>query len=190
MKISLKNLMRIALATLFALAFSFSLFAFAEEGPDSAEADVVSTALDDEQGTQDADTTAETPAIGPASIPDTEIPLSVRPYETGWSAVNLTASLLTIIIGVTLVILSVIRRNDKASSSNTFGLAIFGMTAAILSTILFTSTAEIQAKMVVADSFTVAHLAVLAVAILCAALTMKRSTEVSQADDTSRASGR
>jgi uncharacterized membrane protein len=99
--------------------------------------------------------------------------------------VNLVTSLLTVVIGVALVVFSVVRRNDKAHSSNTFGLAIFGMAAAILSTILFTSTEEIQYKMVVVDSFTVAHLAVLAVAVLCVVLAMRRGTEVSRSDDTS-----
>jgi hypothetical protein len=193
MEISLKNLMGIALATLFALAFSFSLFAFAEEGPDSVGTDVTSAVSGDEQETQGTDVTTETPSVGPVveeNIPDAEIPLVVRPYETGWSVVNLAASLFTIIIGVTLVILSVARRSDRVRSSNAFGLAIFGMVSAILSTILFTSTEEIQSKMVVIDSFTVAHLAVLAVAIFCAVLTMKRGAEVSQSDDAPGASER
>jgi hypothetical protein len=191
MKISLKNLMGIALTTLFALAFSFSLFAFAETDSDSVETGAISAVSGDGQEASSTEATTETPAVeqtieeDATSIPDAEIPLVVRPYEMGWSVVNLVASLLTIIIGVTLVIMSVIRRGDKERSPNAFGLAIFGMVAAILSTILFTSTEEIQSKMVVIDSFTVAHLAVLAVAILCAVLTMKRGAEVSQSDDTS-----
>ncbi|MDR1184965.1 MAG: hypothetical protein LBK67_09225 [Coriobacteriales bacterium] len=191
MKVLLKNLLGVAFATLFALAFSLSLFAFAEEDPDGVGADVASTTFavsSEEQEMQDIDAATEAPSAGQTTeetIPDTEIPLIVRPYETGWSVVNLIASLLTIAIGVTLVILSVIHRGDKTRSSNSFGLAIFGMVAAILSTILFTSTEEIQSKMLVIDGFTVAHLAVLAVAVLCAVLTMKKGAEASQSNDTS-----
>jgi hypothetical protein len=201
MKISLKSLTGIVLLTVLALALSFPLFAFADKDLNSVVTDAANTASetsttseDEAQGAGVATGAASTEA--PATdqmtqedvtkISEAEIPLSVRPYEIGWSLVSLIASLLTIIIGVTLMVFSVVRRNDRAHSSSTFGLSIFGMAAAILSTILFTSTEEIQAKMVLVDSFTVAHLAVLTVAVLCAILTMKRGVETSHSDDSSQ----
>jgi hypothetical protein len=112
-------------------------------------------------------------------ISDQETPLSIRPYETGWSLANLLATLLTVAIGIGLVASSTMRRNGDEGSSHNFGLTVFGMTAAVMATILFTSTEDIQAQMVAVDSFTVVHIVILAVAILCVALSAKKNVETS-----------
>ncbi|MDR0350418.1 MAG: hypothetical protein LBH64_02570 [Coriobacteriales bacterium] len=142
-------------------------------------------AADNEQSVGDAEDVAGTGAANSEAVQDdrmTEIvepniPLSIRPYETGWSVVSLFASLITVIIGVVLTVLSVLRRSRKRHASNRLGLAIFGMAAAIVSTILFTSTEELQSQMILADSFTPVHVAMMAVAILCAFLFAKKETE-------------
>jgi hypothetical protein len=111
------------------------------------------------------------------TIPEEETPLSIKPYELGWSVVNLLATLLTIIIGVVLVVLSMVQRSGKDQTSNSFGLTVFGMAAAVISTILFVSTEDMRMRMIAVDSFTVAHVAVLAVAVLCAALSVRKEAQ-------------
>jgi hypothetical protein len=175
---SMKIIKRITLALAVVLMLALPCFAYAEnsigetDGTLSAEqalADDISVV----EATPSDDTAAST------ALPEQEPPLSIRPYETGWSLTNLLASLLTIAIGIGLVISSTMRRNNDDGSSSNFGLTVFGMTAAVMATILFTSTEDIQTQMIVADSFTVVHLVILAVAVLCVALSMKKTEEVS-----------
>jgi hypothetical protein len=121
------------------------------------------------------------------SVPDEQTPLSVRAYESGWSLVNLVASLLTIIIGVGLVGLSMMRQHKSGEQvSSNFGLTIFGMAAAVISTILFTSTGDIQAQPTAVDGYTVVHLTILAVSILCAFLSVRKDLQKDTQDTTAR----
>jgi hypothetical protein len=160
----MKIIKRAALALMLALLFALPSYAYADTN--ASEPSAVETTTSDELA---ASTT----------IPEQETPLSIRPYETGWSLINLLASLLTVIIGIGLVVVSTIRRNDDDGSPNNFGLTVFSMTAAVMATILFTSTADIQTQMIAVDSFTAVHVVVLAVAILCAVLSTKKSVGVS-----------
>jgi hypothetical protein len=115
------------------------------------------------------------------AIPEEEPPLSTRAFEEGWALVNLLASLLSIVLGVALVSSSTLRRfrNGQPSSDDqqlpqNFGLAVFSMLAAVISTVLFASTEDLGSHMIVADSFTVVHIALLAVAVLCTVLSLKK----------------
>jgi hypothetical protein len=112
-----------------------------------------------------------------SSIPDEETPRSILPYELGWSLVNLFLSLLTTIIGLSLIVFFVLQKRDGLYPSNSFGLTVFGMLAALISLILFVSTEDLQSQMIMADSFTVAHIALLTVAVLCAGLSMKKDKQ-------------
>jgi hypothetical protein len=160
------------------MIFSFPLWAFAEAGTTQGDSEELIAPTANTLATEiRADTDTET---DPTIITEADIPLSVVPYETGWSIVSLCASIFTIIIGVALVTMSMMRKgNGKGRPSNNFGLAVFSMVAAIVSTVLFTSTEEIQASMIVADSFTVVHVALLAVSVLCAFLFLKKDPKTS-----------
>jgi hypothetical protein len=167
---------RAVLALAVALVFALPCSAYADSS--ASEADGV---LNIEQkiagNTSIAEAASSDAAVASRNIPDQDIPLSIRPYEQGWSLTNLFASLVTVIIGVSLVISSTLHRNNNDGSSNNFGLTVFGMTAAVMATILFSSTADIQTQMIAVDSFTVVHIVIMAVAILCAVLSMKKSEE-------------
>jgi hypothetical protein len=170
---------RVALALAIVLVFALPCAAYADSGTSEAGG-----ALNIEQRIADnisiAEATPSDAAAASMNIPEQDIPLSIRPYEKGWSVANLLASLTTVVIGVGLVVSSTLRRNDDDDgSSNNFGLTVFGMTAAVMATILFTSTEDMQTQMIVADGFTVVHVVILAVAVLCAVLATKKNEEVS-----------
>jgi hypothetical protein len=172
---------RIILAMVCALVLAFPLLVYAENDATNGSSDAEQTTT-----TRGAvgDAVEAEPADDGTTIPEEETPLSRRSFEPGWALVNLLASLLTIIIGVTLVTYSMLSRSkgeqsgsDGQQPPNNFGLAVFGMFAAVISTILFTSTEDLSSRMIVVDSFTVVHIAVLAVSILCAVLSVKREAE-------------
>jgi hypothetical protein len=144
-----------------------------ESTADEADSDAsAASAVSDESTETDLQTVPD-----PQAIPDQQTPLIPRPYERGWALVNLLVSLLTIIIGVGLVGLSMVQRQRRVRTSNSFGLTVFGMAAAVISTILFTSTEDLQSRMVVVDGFTVIHLAVLAVSVLCVYLSVRKESQ-------------
>lgn len=143
-----------------------------------AEADT-QAALDDPEpspapsGAPDADAGLET-------IPDSDTPLSIRPHELGWALVNFLTAALALVIGVAMVVSTMLQRQMHGGRlSDKFGLTVFSMSAAILSIILFTSTEDFSASMIMVDSFTVAHIALLAVALICGALYLKRDSRKS-----------
>ncbi|MDR2106347.1 MAG: hypothetical protein LBP24_02960 [Coriobacteriales bacterium] len=120
------------------------------------------------------------------TISEGESPLSPQPYERGWSLVNLLISLLTIIIGIGLVALSMVQRQRDGRVPENFGLTVFGMASAVISTILFTSTEDIQAQMVVIDNFTTIHITVLGVSLLCVFLFLRKDLQKDKEDSSSR----
>jgi small basic protein len=163
----------ILFSILVVLMFSFPAYAFAEGDTDGSDPEGLAISADSEQAIE-----AEA-----SDISESDIPLGVRPYETGWSVISLCASLLAIVIGVVLVTLFMVRKNSSPPQlSNNFGLAVFAMIAAIISTVLFTSTEEIQSQMILADSFTVAHIAILAVSLLCLGLSLRKEARASLSD--------
>jgi hypothetical protein len=179
---------RILILTACVLALAFPLFAYAENNlgstGDPSEAEQTTTtrsAIGDAVEAESVNGTEEPVDPNAETITEKDTPLSKLPFEPGWALVNLLASLVSIIIGVTLVTYAMLRRphGDQPDLSDSqlpqnFGLAVFGMLAAVISTILFTSTEDLSMRMILVDSFTVAHIAVLAISILCAALTLKR----------------
>ncbi|MDR1083162.1 MAG: hypothetical protein LBL27_04765 [Coriobacteriales bacterium] len=192
---SVKVLKKVTLIAVLIVALSLPVFAYGDDAPGGAasgksqssptieetplgtettpEAPAADeTAKNGESSSTDTSTTTDTGADD-TTIPEEEVPLSIRAYELGWSLVSFIATLLTVIIGVGLVVYSMIRRDSAKPGSDNFGLAVFSMAAAVISTVLFTSTADFQSSMIVADSFTVVHIAVLAVSILCAVLSLK-----------------
>lgn len=164
---------------------AFPLLAYAENNLGSGTDDKASTP-GAEQTATNRSAVGDAAAVGSVdseteNIPEEDTPLSKRSFELGWSLINLLASLASIIIGVALVTYSMLRRPrgellnpGEPQLPQNFGLAVFGMLAAVISTVLFTSTADLSARMIVADSFTVVHIAILAISILCAVLTLKR----------------
>jgi hypothetical protein len=175
------------MALIFMLGFPVS--ALANEGTgtmitgDFSEVTVEQTASPaaDVVGTADAAAetrgSSETQGSDPEAIPDSETPLNIRPYERGWSLVNLVAALLTIIIGVGLVGFSMVQRQHGGRMPDNFGLTVFGMAAAVISTILFTSTEDVQSQMIAVDGFTVIHITVLGIAFLCAFLSVRKDLQ-------------
>jgi uncharacterized membrane protein len=186
-------LKRILILAACVLALTFPVLVYAEgdlgggsdsatDTPDIEQTTTGGDAADSGAATGDAATGTE-PGDGTETeaIPEEETPLSKRSFESGWALVNLLASLVSIIIGVALMTHSMLRRSrdersDFGSSQlpQNFGLAVFGMLAAVISTILFTSTEDLGSRMILVDSFTVVHIAVLAVAVLCAVLSIKK----------------
>ncbi|MDR0350456.1 MAG: hypothetical protein LBH64_02770 [Coriobacteriales bacterium] len=121
---------------------------------------------------------------GTRVIPESETPLSIRPYELGWALVNLLAALLSLVIGVAMAVMTMLQRQaDERQVSDSFGLTVFSMAAAAFSMILFTSTEDFSAGMILVDSFTVAHIALLAVALVCGALFLRRDAGKSKNPD-------
>jgi hypothetical protein len=171
---------RILVVIVCVLALAFPLLAYAENDLGAEQTTTTRGALGEAIEAESVDGTGE--AVDPATeaIPDEETPLSRRSFEPGWALVNLLASLMSIIIGVSLVTYSMLRRNHSDNPDSefqlpqNFGLAVFGMLAAVISTILFTSTEDLSSHMIMVDSFTVVHIAVVTISILCAALTLKR----------------
>jgi hypothetical protein len=167
------------------LGLSLSVLAYADEGVQDAALDSAASvtgetyavdATDSAAGAA-SDETAAGEADDPQTIPEQQTPLIAKPHERGWALVNLLASFLTVAIGVGLVGLSMMQRQRSTSASGSFGLTVFGMAAAVISTILFTSTEDIQTRMVAVDGFTVIHIAVLAVSILCVYLSVRKEPQ-------------
>jgi hypothetical protein len=166
----------------FILMLGFPLFAYAE-----IDADETTEGVTAEQTMPYVETISETtdPATVNAldetseveALPEEETPLVNKAYERGWSVVNLFATILTIVIGIVLVVFSLLHRRSEDHAPNTFGLTVFGMVAAVISTVLFVSTEDVRLRMIAVDSFTVVHVAVLAVAILCAILTVRKDVQ-------------
>jgi hypothetical protein len=171
---------RIALfvSLLLLIGLPFSAYANADEGTTGATGDTTEVIVASEQDGVNATQPVESSSPDTAAVSEPRVPLVMRPHETGWALSNLLASLLTIIISVSLVFRSTIRRDDHKRVPEGFGLTIFSMSAAIMTTILFTSTGDIHSQMVVFDSLTAAHVALLAVSILCTALSMKKNATI------------
>jgi hypothetical protein len=161
------------------LTFAVAAVAFADE-PSSSSADnrpaieqttpsatSPSATATDNSGTTGVDN-------GETTIPEDEVPLSKKPYELGWALFNLLATVFTAIIAVFLAVSLIRGRNKGEKQNNNFGLSIFSIIAAILSIVLFAGTEDFSMSMIIVDSYSVAHVSVLAVAILCAALSFKR----------------
>jgi hypothetical protein len=138
--------------------------------------DAVDAAVSPEEGT----------GIEEVVIDEGQSPLSPQPYAKGWSLVNLLISLLTIIIGVTLVGLSMIQRERDGRVPNNFGLTVFSMASAVISTILFTSTEDVQTQMIAIDNFTIIHITILGVSLLCAFLFLRKDLQKDAEDPSSR----
>jgi hypothetical protein len=157
------------LAIILALSFSFSTIAYAENDTNGAGTDITATDVA-------SDSPATTGEEGDPSetILEEEPPLSTAPYRSGWSLVNLVATLTATAIGVFLAVSFMVQKKNEDLLPNGFGLTVFSMIAAIISIILFVSTENLQLSMIAVNSFTVAHVAVLSVSILCMALTVKK----------------
>jgi hypothetical protein len=172
---------RIALlvSLLFLIGLPCFAYAHASEGTIETANDTVNVAVNDEQESSYAARLFEASPSGATTqtttISEQQVPLVMLPYETGWALANLLASLLTVVVSVFLVFSSSLRRNNGERGSEGYGLTVFSMTAAIMTTILFASTEDIQSQMVVFDSLTVVHVALLAVAILCVVLSVKKN---------------
>jgi hypothetical protein len=150
-----------------------SSLAYADDGNDAASGAQPASDAQSAPATQPDSATQSDPAT--QAVTESETPRSIRPYELGWALTNLFATVLTLAIGVVMVIQTMLRRqNNTNAMSGGVGLTAFSAASAALSTVLFTSTEDLSARMIVADSFTVVHIALLAVAVLCAVLSMRR----------------
>jgi hypothetical protein len=158
---------QIVVAVILALLFSFSTIAYAENDTNGADITAIDAASDSPATTGEQGDTSET-------ILEEEPPLSTAPYRLGWSLVNLLISLTTTAIGVLLAASFMMQKKNEDLLPNGFGLTVFSMIAAIISIILFVSTENLQLSMIAVNSFTVAHVAVLSVSILCMVLTVKK----------------
>jgi hypothetical protein len=166
------------------LALGFPVLAFADEGfaptdaLDAASVEQLAVSPDPaaEPATQE---TTTGPAEDGLMVLDSvrDVPHNAAPYEPGWSVVNLMALILTILIGVAMVFSSMLEQEKLGHASRNFSLAVISLLAAVLATILFTSTEDIGSHMIAIDNFTVAHIVILAAAIFCAVLSVKRSEE-------------
>jgi hypothetical protein len=181
----------IAVTAAFLLALALPVFAYADEGvPDTADTPSSAEQMSPTPGSAtDASNASDAPSA-PASdaainleggagsdvrvIDEGQSPLSPQPYEQGWSLVNLLLSLLTVIIGVTLVGFSMLQRQRGSHVPSNFGLTVFSMASAVISTILFTSTEDVQTQMIAIDNFTIIHITILGVSLLCAFLFLRK----------------
>jgi hypothetical protein len=157
------------LATILVLSFSFSAIAYADNDTNGAGTDITATdaASNSPAMTGEEGDTSET-------LSEDEPPLSTAPHRSGWSLINLLATLTTTTIGVLLAVSFMVQKKNEDLLPNGFGLTVFSMIAAVISIILFVSTENLQLSMIAANSFTVAHVAVLSVSILCMTLTVKK----------------
>ncbi|MDR1013468.1 MAG: hypothetical protein LBL86_00570 [Coriobacteriales bacterium] len=148
-------------------------------------ADITVAEADVQAASDDPDATGAAPDAGQSdtgleTIPDNDTPLSVRPYELGWALVNFLTASLALVIGVAMVVSTMLRRQAEGGRlSDKFGLTVFGMSAAILSIILFTSTEDFSTPMILVDSFTVAHVVLLVVALTCGVFYLRRDPDKS-----------
>jgi hypothetical protein len=196
---ALKYTTQVAAFMLIMLMLGFSVLAYAEEGtPQALDAGTPQAleegtpqaldagtpqALDAETSGAVESTAAESATEEETAIAEEEPPLSAKVYEGGWSLVNLLVVLLTVVVGVALVIRSMLRPQDdtkeqgESQPSSSFGLSVLAMAAAIVSTILFTSTQDITAHMVAVDNFTFIHIAVLAIAVFCVVCSVRQDVK-------------
>jgi hypothetical protein len=172
-----------AVLTALMLFFALPFVAFADNNPEEttgnppvaeqpADADT-KAATDTSEGDDEVD--------GAITISGEEVPLAEAP-RAGWSLFNLLATALTVIIALGMAASVVMRREksgqtENGQTENGFGLSVFSIVAAIFSTALFASTANFSSFMVPVDSYTIAHISMLAVAVLCAVTSTKRLTE-------------
>jgi hypothetical protein len=169
---SLRGVIRRAiLATVLVLSFGFSTIAYADNDTGGVGTDAAAM---DAAAVSDPDATTGEEGDPSQTILEEEPPLSTGPYRVGWSVVNLLISLTTTAIGVLLAASFMVQKKNGDLLPNGFGLTVFSMIAAIISIILFVSTENLQLSMIAANSFTVAHIAVLSVSVLCVALTVKK----------------
>jgi hypothetical protein len=157
-----------------AVAFAFPVLAFADE-PDSTSP--TNPPASEQPAPQATPTNTATTNDQATVIADDEVPLSYKSFEYGWSLFNLLATVLTVVIAVILAFTLISSRAKNGKGSTKLGLSVFAFVAAILSIVLFAGTEPITvqgARMLIVDSYSVAHVSVLAVAILCAALSIRR----------------
>jgi cytochrome bd-type quinol oxidase subunit 2 len=157
----------ITVLMIMALAFALPSFVFADEP--------ASPATDNPPANEQAVQQGYAP--DQVIIMEDPVPLSNKPWEYGWSLFNLIATILTVAIAVILAIAMVASRRKDKKPNNRFGLSIFAFIAAFLSVLLFAGTQPItvpNAQMLIFDSYSVAHVSVLAVAILCGALSVRK----------------
>jgi hypothetical protein len=162
---------RIILTTVLVLSFSFSTIAYADNNTGDAGTDAAAM---NAAAAPDPNATTGEEGDPSQTILEEEPPLSTGPYRAGWSLINLLISLTTTAIGVFLAASFMVQRKNDELLPSGFGLTVFSMIAAIISIILFVSTENLQLSMIAANSFTVAHVAVLSVSVLCATLTVKK----------------
>lgn len=144
---------------------------------------LVSAAELDAQATQSASAPAvdtTTSANDATTMTDPAVPLSNKPYEYGWALFNLLATGITAAIAVFLAALLIVKKIRSQRLDNSLGLSAFAFIAAALSIVLFAGTEPLNvpnARMILVDSYSVAHISVLVVAILCAVLTVVREVK-------------
>jgi hypothetical protein len=171
-----RSIKSLALTGALIFALALSSLAFADETTEGAASGTDGAVIAQTVSSADSSTDPSADNTETQTIPDERTPLIMQPHEEGWSVVNLVASLLAIIIGVALVGLSMAQRQRDSHVSKNLGLTVFSMAAAVISTILFTSTEDVQAQMVGIDGFTVIHVAMLAVSVLCAYLSLRKDS--------------
>lgn len=158
-----------------ALVLALPALAFADEPSPTTDSSFALT-----QTATQAASTAETSAGDTVTIPEDEVPQSNKAYEYGWALFNLLATALTTIIAVVMMAFLLINRNRVDKPNNNSGLSVFAIIAAVFSVVLFAGTEPLgvpNAQMLIVDSYSVAHVSVLAVALLCAALAVKKDVK-------------
>jgi drug/metabolite transporter (DMT)-like permease len=152
------------------LALLMPLMAFADE-PSQTTPEQTNTTYIEVTPSTETDSKATT-------IADETVPLSIKPYEYGWALFNLLATVLTVGIAIILAITMIVNKKKGSALSNNVGLSVFALVAAGLSVVLYFGTEPpLDTQMLIVDSYSVAHVSVLAVAILCAALSVKKDVK-------------
>jgi hypothetical protein len=157
----------VAILTVIVLAFGLPAFALADE-------------LGAQKTARTATTTPAATTEDITAIPDNEVPLSNKSYEYGWALFNLLATVVTAGLAVFLAVGLTLRKLRSEEMGNSLGLSVFAFISAVLAIVLFVGTEPLNVpntQMLIVDSYSVAHVSVLAVAALCAVLTLKKDVK-------------